>query len=441
MTEELNGPDRAARLEALARLAKSEEGRVPVDSAGEVNNHVHTIYSFSPYSPAAAVWEARKAGLRAVGSVDHDSISAAPETTAAGDILGFPTTVGYELRVHMDDTAVAGRKINNPDSANIIYFVTHGVPHNRIPDAEAFLDPLRARRNHRNRAQVAAMNEILSRAGVAAIDFDEEVVGISAYSDGGVVTERHILYALAATLVGQAREDGSLMTLLEGLDVRPAGRIAERVCDADNPHRIYDLLGLLKTDFLPRFFIQPDKAECISVFDAVAFARSIGAIPAYAYLGDVGESPTGDKKAEAFEDSFLDILFPELVRIGFQAITYMPPRNTKAQLLRVQDLCRRHGFMEISGVDINSSRQSFRCPEVLEPEFVHLTESTWALIAHEHLATRDAGLGLFTEGTRRRLPDLPSRIRHYAGLGRRIDFSRRTESIAALAEEVNRSTS
>ena len=38
-----------------------------------VNNHIHTTYSFSPYSPTAAVWCAMEAGLATAGIMDHDS--------------------------------------------------------------------------------------------------------------------------------------------------------------------------------------------------------------------------------------------------------------------------------------------------------------------------------------------------------------------------------
>ena len=69
---------------------------------------------------------------------------------------------------------------------------------------------------------------------------------------------------------------------------------------------------------------------------------------------------------------------PELKRIGFKAITYMPPRNNIEQLRRVKKLCKENNFMEISGVDINSARQSFNCPEIKNPEFSNLIDSTWA---------------------------------------------------------------
>ena len=186
---------------------------------------------------------------------------------------------------------------------------------------------------------------------------------------------------------------------------------------------------------MPRFFIQPDGQECLSVYDAVKFANDIGAIPAYAYLGDVGESPTGDKKAEKFEDEYLDELVPELKRIGFKAITYMPPRNTLDQLLRLQKLCNENELMEISGVDINSSRQTFSCPIIMTPPFRHLTEATWALIAHEKLATANPDLSLFSP--RNPLASLPlkERLRRYARVGLKID-NRNPERVIELTPEL-----
>lgn len=151
------------------------------------------------------------------------------------------------------------------------------------------------------------------------------------------------------------------------------------------------------------------------------FANAIGAIPAYAYLGDVTESPTGDKKAEQFEDSYLDTLMPELKRIGFKAVTYMPPRNTLQQLKRIQRLCADFDLMEISGVDINSSRQEFNCPIILTPEFHHLIDATWALIAHEKLSTVDPQLGMFHRENRYASLSLQEKIQTYSKIGSGID--------------------
>jgi hypothetical protein len=205
------------------------------------------------------------------------------------------------------------------------------------------------------------------------------------------------------------------------MNIPMPGKLKDVLLDMNNPHYAYDLLGVFKSALVPDFFILSGKDECINVRDAVKFANDIGAIPAYAYLGDVGESPTGDKKAEKFEDDYLDALVPELKKIGFKAITYMPPRNTKPQLLRLQKLCQANGLMEISGVDINSSRQSFNCPILLEPEFRHLVDAAWALIAHEKLAAKVPTLGIFHPGNPLASRPVEKRIQKYAAIGKRID--------------------
>jgi hypothetical protein len=78
--------------------------------------------------------------------------------------------------------------------------------------------------------------------------------------------------------------------------------------------------------------------------------------------------------------------------------------------------------MEISGVDINSSRQSFNCPEIVEPEFRHLIDATWALIAHEKLSSVDPAFSFFRRGTDRlHAGTLQDRIERYSEIGRAID--------------------
>ncbi|MDA3810207.1 MAG: PHP domain-containing protein, partial [Spirochaetaceae bacterium] len=118
-------------------------------------------------------------------------------------------------------------------------------------------------------------------------------------------------------------------------------------------------------------------------------------------------------------------------------ITYMPPRNTKEQLKKVQVLCKKLGFMEISGVDINSSRQTFNCPEVLDPDFSHLIDSTWALIAHEKLTGEDRKYSLFSEDNGLFSLSLDKRIFLYSKAGQHLDPSdpRLTEEIKEILKK------
>lgn len=399
----------------------------------EVNNHVHSTYSFSPYAPSEIPVRAKEAGLGTVGIMDHDSVSGCAEFLEACKAVDIAGTVGCEIRVNMDGTSMEGRKTNNPDEPNVSYIAFHGIPATQFQALEKFLEPIHAARIARDRKEVEKLNAVLAKRGAPTLDFDADVAAISEAANGGSITERHILYALSLKLIAAHGKGQALVGFVEGqMQVPMAGKLRELLLDVDNPHYAYDLLGAFKGALVSEFFIKSNYDECINVRDAVKFANEIEAIPAYAYLGDVGESPTGDKKAEKFEDDFLDELVPELAEIGFKAITYMPPRNTREQLARLRKLCQKNGLMEISGVDINSSRQSFNCPILLEPEFRHLADAAWALIAHEKLAAVDPKLALFSPDNPWANQSLEERISRYAEIGREADHTKPEEMISLI---------
>ena len=347
LLDKLNAPTKEERLSAL-RTALQTAAFPPMDER-LVNNHIHTTFSFSPYSPTAAVYAARAEGLCTCGIVDHDSMGGAEEFIEAGKLVGIPTTVGVECRVSMAGTPFENLRTNNPDQLGVSYMALHGVPHRSIPHIQAFFAPLREKRNNRNREMLDRIN---AEIGVS-LDFERDVLPLSQYANGGTVTERHLMQALARKL-----EPHNAM-------------LAE-----------YDLIGTLKKDCIPKVYI-PATAECPRLDEIVGLGKETGAILCYAYLGDVTASVTGDKKAQRFEDENLELLFETLVERGVRALTYMPTRNTDAQLDRLRALCERYGFLQVSGEDINSPRQSFVIEKMHEPRFANLIESTWAIIRNE----------------------------------------------------------
>ena len=426
--ENLNGGTPQQRLAAVSELGESV--RKGVHQTEEVNNHVHSIYSFSPYSPTMIAVKAAQAGLRTVGIMDHDSVSGCEEFLEACKAVNIAGTVGFEMRVNMDGTVVEGLKTNNPDEPNISYIAIHGIPRTKLAAFREFLEPIHKARLDRDRREVERLNTRLSAFVIPSLDFEADILKCSEASSGGSVTERHILYALVLKLVNIYGRGQSLVDFVENqMQIPLTADQHTPLLDIENPHYDYDLLGVFKSALVPEFFLPSGYDECISVHEAVRFANEIGAIPAYAYLGDVGDSSTGDKKAEKFEDDYLDELIPELTEIGFKAITYMPPRNTRKQLLRLQKLCRENHLLEISGVDINSSRQSFNCPILLEPQFSHLADAAWALIAHEKLAAADPTLAFFSAENPLASLSLGERIVKYSEIGRRMDHSRPEEAI------------
>lgn len=411
----LNAPERLENLKKL--MDDIRAGRLPAPETNrDVNNHIHTTYSFSPYSPTAAVWFAYQAGLCTCGLMDHDSIAGAEEFLAACKIVGIPGTIGLECRVSMKNTPFDGRRINNPDQDSVIYMALHGVPHNKAEELNAFFAPYRMLRNERNRAMVDAVNGLMGQYGVT-IDFDADVLPLSNYALGGSVTERHISCALANKMLSVIGSGAPLVQFIkETLRLPLPAKIEGFLTDDQNPNRMYDLLGWIKSELIAKFYIDATE-ECPDVKDVLKLSDRIGAISAYAYLGDVGDSVTGDKRTQKFEDDFLGQLIPYLKEIGFRAVTYMPSRNTRAQLDRLRGLLDEAGLFQISGEDINSPRQSFVCMAQRDPSFSNLYDATWALIAHEWRATDDAREGFFSAEATGKWPDLEERVKAYAAMG------------------------
>jgi len=372
----LNAPTREERIANLREVMKTTTFPEPVPQY--INNHIHTTYSFSPYSPTAAVYAARMEGLCTAGIIDHDSISGAEEFLEAAEIIGIPVTIGMEARVSMDNTRLEGRRTNNPDQVGVSYMTIQSVPHDKIPVLTEFFKPYQAARHERNRKMIDKINQLVG----VELDYDRDVLPLSEAANNGGVTERHLMYALAIELVKQVGKGQGMIDKLTALGMSLNDKQKSMLLDTEYPFYEYDVLGMLKGTFVPMIFIDATD-ECPKLKDMVKLCIDIDAYLCYAYLGDVGDSVTGDKKAQKFEDDYLDDVFECLKEEGVTAVTYMPTRNTPAQLERLRGLCDRYGMFQISGEDINSPRQSFIIRAMENPMFQNLIDATWKLIEHE----------------------------------------------------------
>ncbi len=372
----LNAPTKEARLANLKEVLKDTV--FPPMVPQYINNHIHTTYSFSPYSPTAAVYAARMEGLCTAGIIDHDSISGAKEFLEAAEIVDIPVTIGMEARISMDGTRLEGRRTNNPDQVGVSYMTIQSVPHDKIDVLTEFFKPYQAARHERNRKMIAKINELVG----VELDYDKDVLPLSEAADNGGVTERHLMYALAIALVKQVGKGQGMIDKLTSVGMTLSEKQKAMLLDTEYPFYEYDVLGMLKGTFVPKIFIDAAD-ECPKLPDMVKLCREIDAYLCYAYLGDVGDSVTGDKKAQKFEDDYLDDVFECLKEEGVKAVTYMPTRNTPAQLERLRGLCDQYGMFQISGEDINSPRQSFIIRAMENPMFQNLIDATWKLIEHE----------------------------------------------------------
>lgn len=378
----LNVPDSRQRLLNLEKVL-SEEALEPEVKPQYANNHIHSTFSFSPYSPTAAIYMARAEGLQTAGIMDHDSIGGAEEFREAGRIAGIGTTCGMECRVSFRDTPLSGMRLNNPDQAGIAYMAIHSVPKTGFYRLQKAFEPLLEKRNIRNRKMLKNINSLMTPYGIQ-LDFDNDVIPVSNFNEGGSITERHLLYALTLKIISIYGTENCADFLEKKLGIPLSKKQSDMLRDPENPHFKYDLLGVLKAQFVEKIYI-PVTDECMTLKDAVSLSNEVGAILCYAYLGDVTDSVTGDKKAAKFEDDFLDDLFKVLHKEGVKGITYMPARNTTEQIVRLQKLCREYGMTEISGEDVNSSRQSMICKQLELPQFSHLVDMAWKLVERENI--------------------------------------------------------
>lgn len=374
--EKLDVCEKAQRLENLQEVLKTTQ--FPPMVPQYINNHIHTTYSFSPYSPTAAVYAARMEGLCTAGIIDHDSISGAREFLEAAALVDIPVTIGMECRATMAGTRLQGRRTNNPDQVGVSYMTIQSVPHDQIDRLNAFFAPYRAARDVRNRQMIEKINALLGED----LDYDRDVLPLSMHHEGGGVTERHLMYALARKMVARAGKGQGMVDYLASIGLTLSEKQQAQMLDTAYPFYEYDLLGILKSAFVPQIYVDATD-ECPTVAALVDLCREIDAYLCYAYLGDVGDSVTGDKKAQKFEDDYLEDVFECLKETGVKAVTYMPTRNTPAQLKRLRGLCEQYGMFQISGEDINSPRQSFVIRAMEDPQFQNLIDATWQLIEHE----------------------------------------------------------
>ena len=373
----LNAPTKEERLNNLKAIVK--ETVFPPMVPEYINNHIHTTYSFSPYSPTAAVYAARMEGLCTAGIIDHDSISGAEEFLEAAKIVDMPVTIGMEARVSMDGTRLEGRRTNNPDQVGVSYMTIQGVPHDKIQKLTEFFKPYQAARHARNRKMIDKINALVG----VSLDYDKDVLPLSQAAENGGVTERHLMYALALELEKQVGKGQPMIDKLTSLGMNLSEKQKTMLLDTEYPFYAYDVLGMLKGTFVPMVFIDATD-ECPKLKDMVKLCADVDAFLCYAYLGDVGDSVTGDKKAQKFEDDYLDDVFECLKEEGVTSVTYMPTRNTPAQLERLRGLCDQYGMFQVSGEDINSPRQIFVIKAMENPMFRNLIDATWKLIEHEN---------------------------------------------------------
>ena len=100
----------------------------------------------------------------------------------------------------------------------------------------------------------------------------------------------NLLFAVSKKIIAKYGVGSDLVSFLKNtLNIQLSAKAEGFLSDEENQIAAYDLLGVLKSSLIERIYIPADD-ECPDVKVFLDFASRIGAIPAYAYLGDVGDS-------------------------------------------------------------------------------------------------------------------------------------------------------
>ena len=87
------------------------------------------------------------------------------------------------------------------------------------------------------------------------LDYDRDVLPLSMHHEGGGVTERHLMYALARKMVARAGKGQGMVDYLASIGLTLSEKQKAQMLDTAYPFYEYDLLGILKSAFVPQIYV------------------------------------------------------------------------------------------------------------------------------------------------------------------------------------------
>lgn len=406
----LDSFDLSARRLAGRGLARDGARPASPPTAGWINVHMHSFFSFNAEnsSPWHLAWSAAQAELAVAGMVDFDVLDGVEEFFEAGQTFGIRTCAGIESRVFVE--AFADQVINSPGEPGIAYHMGAGMPYRNLsPADERFLQSLRDTAECRNRDLVRRVNDFLAPV---CLDYDKDVLPLT---PNGNATERHICLAYALKADAHWHHSNELATFWEQT-------LGPPIDSADLPVGT-NLLNQIRAKTMKRGgvgYVQPD-AHSFPTLEAMnAFVLSAGGIPCVAWLD--GSSP-GEQQ--------MDRLLDHAMASGVAAINLIPDRNYTpgvqdeklAQLQRVITLAEERDLLVLVGTEMNAPGQKFVddfASAELAPHLPLFQRSAFILYAHT-LLQRHAGKGYLSEWAIQRFPERRDRNDFFAELGSKID--------------------
>ena len=412
LLQQLHAPKAKKRLKAVKKLQKLDlklgAEFLPQVREDDANLHVHTYYSYSPYSPSQAAYLAYRSGLASAGIMDHDTLSGAEEFVKACKTLGLAHSVGFDFRVRLKQDKTARYPLR---SDGYTYIAVYGIPKKVLKKVNLWLKEDREMRSARNRKFCDSVSKLFAPHGVA-VDYDKDVLPLTKIKEDGSVTERHVLRAAATNVIAEYGKGNGAKEFLQKVGFSIDEHLTALLSDEDNPFYMDDLVTALKEN--AGAFGVGSRREAIDMPDVVTRLENFGAIVSYLYFGNLDDLVEGENTKEKMQNLVLGVK-----ELGFHSMSVKVSRLSEEDLALLCDLCREHDILLLPGTAVNSPRQPFGCDVQLKPEFKSLADACWAVVGHGKMSDCNLADGMFSEKACTRQPSLADRITLYAEIGRK----------------------
>ena len=412
LLQQLNAPKAKKRLKAVKKLQKLDVKLgaefLPQVRENDANLHIHTFYSYSPYSPSQAAYLAYRSGLASAGIMDHDTLSGAEEFVKACKTLGIAHSVGFDFRVRLKQDKNAQYPLHTD---GYTYVAVYGVPKKVLKKVNLWLQEDREMRRARNHKFCESVSRLFAPHGVT-LDYAKDVFPLTKIKEDGSVTERHVLRAAATNVVATYGKGEGVTTFLQKVGFTVDDHLSALLSDQDNPFYLDDLVTALKEN--AGAFGVGSRREAIDMPDVVTRLENFGAIVSYLYFGNLDELVSGADANEKVQNLVLGIK-----ELGFHSISVKVSRLAEEDLSLLCEACRQHEILLLLGTAVNSPRQPFGCDVQLKPEFKSLADACWAVVGYGKMSDCNLEDGMFSEKALKRQPSLMDRVTLYAEIGRK----------------------
>lgn len=386
LIKKLNSSFGAVRKFAVARAGKTLlSGDKFASPVGEVNLNLHSFYSFSPYSPSLAAYSAATRGIKIAGLCDYGSIGGIKEFEKACGKFGISCLCGVELR------ARAGEKI--------IGVSLYG-SNKKLEEIKTFLSGFRAGRIKKAQAVTAAFNRRLKKAGLS-VDFEKDVLPVSAKKGVGTVMSKHIYLAASDKLIKKFGMGKPLADFIRDkmcLDL--SEREYELLCDEKNPFYKYDLVQILRDN--SRDYAVDNELPCIEKI--AELAKNGGFVFAAEY-----------HKAEPCEE--FEKFALEAKNYGCNAVSFALKDCEEALLASYADVLIKNKMLALPFEKVEYPRNKF---ESSMPEFLRkcFLKCAYAALGNAKSVEESFKDGLFSDKTAEKLADFEERINVFSEIGK-----------------------